>query len=91
MRVYLASYNFSTPANLKNGENLVVVRDRRIAVSYMIEALSLFDHYSFRVAQTTARAKGQKLHLLRPPRAPGEKPSWDDDFPHKIRDRELFS
>ena len=92
-RVYLGSYNFSTPADLKNGENLVVVRDRRIAVSYMIEALSLFDHYSYRVAQKTAAAKGQKLHLARPPRAPGEKPWWDDDYTvaHKIKDRELFS
>jgi phosphatidylserine/phosphatidylglycerophosphate/cardiolipin synthase-like enzyme len=92
-RVYLGSYNFSNPADLKNGENLVVVRDRRIAVSYMIEALSLFDHYSFRVAEKTAAAKGEKLHLLKPPRAPGEKPWWDDDFTvaHKIKDRLLFS
>lgn len=92
-RVYLGSYNFSTPADLKNGENLIVVRDRRIAVSYMIEALSLFDHYSFRVAHKTATAKGQKLHLAKPPRALGEKPWWDDDYTvaHKIKDRELFS
>ena len=92
-RVYLGSYNFSTPADRKNGENLVIIRDRRIAVSYMIEALSLFDHYSFRVAQKTAAAKGQKLHLARPPRTPGEKPWWDDDYTvaHKIKDRELFS
>ena len=92
-RVYLGSYNFSTPADLKNGENLVIVSDRRIAVSYMIEALSLFDHYSFRVAQKTAAAKGQKLHLSRPPRATGEKPWWDDDYTvaHKIKDRVLFS
>jgi hypothetical protein len=92
-RVYLGSYNFSTPADLKNGENLVIVRDRRIAVSYMIEALSLFDHYSFRVAQKTAATKGQKLHLSRPPRATGEKPWWDDDYTvaHKIKDRVLFS
>ena len=92
-RVYLGSYNFSTPADRKNGENLVIVKDRRIAVSYMIEALSLFDHYSFRVAQKTAAAKGQKLHLSRPPRAPGEKPWWDDDYTvaHKIKDRTLFS
>ena len=92
-RVYLGSYNFSTPADLKNGENLVIVRDRRIAVSYMIEALSLFDHHSFRVAQQAASAKGQKLHLARPPRAPGEKPWWDDDYTvaHKIKDRKLFS
>ena len=92
-RVYLGSYNFSTPADLKNGENLVIVRDRRIAVSYMIEALSIFDHYSFRVAQMNAAAKGEKLHLLRPPRGPGEKPWWDDDYTvgHKIKDRVLFS
>jgi hypothetical protein len=92
-RVYLGSYNFSTPADRKNGENLVVVRDRRIAVSYMIEALSLFDHYSFRVAMKTASAKGEKLHLSRPPRAAGEKPWWNDDYTvaHKIKDRVLFS
>jgi phospholipase D-like protein len=92
-RVYLGSYNFSTPADRKNGENLVVVRDRRIAVSYMIEALSIFDHYSFRVAQNAAHEKGQKLYLLKPPRAAGEKPWWDDDFTvaHKIKDRILFS
>jgi len=92
-RVYLGSYNFSTPADLKNGENLIVVRDRRIAVSYMIEALSLFDHYSFRVPHKTAVAKGQKLHLAKPPRALGEMPWWDDDYTvaHKIKDRELFS
>jgi hypothetical protein len=92
-RVYLGSYNFSTPADLKNGENLVIVRDRRIAVSYMIEALSLFDHYSFRVAEKIATAKGQKLYLSRPPRAVGEKPWWVDDYTvaHKIKDRVLFS
>jgi len=92
-RVYLGSYNFSTPADLKNGENLVIVRDRRIAVSYMIEALTLFDHYSFRVAEKTATAKGQKLFLAKPPRGPGDKPWWDDDYTvaHKIKDRLLFS
>jgi hypothetical protein len=65
---------------------------RRIAVSYMIEALSL-DHYSFRVAHETAGAKGQKLHLARPPRTSGDKSWWDDDYTvvHKIKDRELFS
>lgn len=59
----------------------------------MIEALSLFDHYSFRVAMKQASTKGEKLHLFRPPRAPGEKPWFDDDFtvPHRIKDREVFS
>ena len=90
-RVYLGSYNFSTPADLRNGENLVLVKDQRIAVSYMIEALSLFDHYSFRVAQQTAADAGTTLHLSKPPAA-GEKPWFDDDYTvaHKIKDRLLF-
>ena len=29
-RVYLGSYNFSDPADTKNGENLLLIRDRRI-------------------------------------------------------------
>jgi phosphatidylserine/phosphatidylglycerophosphate/cardiolipin synthase-like enzyme len=92
-RVYLGSYNFSTAADTKNGENLVLVRDRRVATSYMIEALTLFDHYHFRVAQTEARTAKRKLQLQLPPRAAGEKPWWDEDFTdsHKIRDRELFA
>ena len=39
-RVYMGSYNFSTPADIENGENLLLIRDRRIAVSYMVEALA---------------------------------------------------
>ena len=44
VRVYLGSYNFSSPADVNNGENLVLIRDRRIVVSYVIEALRIFDH-----------------------------------------------
>jgi phosphatidylserine/phosphatidylglycerophosphate/cardiolipin synthase-like enzyme len=92
-RVYLGSYNFSNPADQKNGENLVVVRDRRIAVSYTIEALRLFDHYHFRVVQQQAKKARKKLQLAKPPREAGEKPWWDEDYrdPRKIRDRELFA
>ena len=50
-RVYLGSYNFSEPADMNNGENLLLIRDRRIAVAYVVEALRIFDHYHFRVAQ----------------------------------------
>jgi phosphatidylserine/phosphatidylglycerophosphate/cardiolipin synthase-like enzyme len=92
-RVYLGSYNFSTTADTKNGENLVLIRDRRIAVSYAVEALSLFDHYLFRVLQADAKSKKRpKLQLQLPPKA-GEKAWWVEDWedPRKIRDRELFS
>ena len=91
-RVYLGSYNFSKPADRQNGENLLLIKDRRIAVSYMIEALSIFDHYSFRVAVKKAQKKGVKLHLARPP-GPGEKAWFEDNFTvgYKIKDRLLFS
>jgi phosphatidylserine/phosphatidylglycerophosphate/cardiolipin synthase-like enzyme len=90
-RVWLGSYNFSNPADTKNGENLFLFRDRRIATAYAVEALRIFDHYHFRVLQKE-KPKSQ-LHLQSPPRAAGEKPWWDADYrlKQKIRDRELFS
>lgn len=92
-RVWLGSYNFSNPADRKNGENLLLIRDRRVATAYMVEALRIFDHYHFRVIQEDAKRARKKLGLARPPRAAGDKPwwasSWDD--PRKARDRELFA
>jgi hypothetical protein len=92
-RVYFGSYNFSTPADRQNGENLLIVRDRRIAVSYVVEALRIFDHYHFRVAQQEAKDAGRKLLLKRAPRIAGETAWFAEDYqvPVKIRDRELFA
>jgi phosphatidylserine/phosphatidylglycerophosphate/cardiolipin synthase-like enzyme len=92
-RVYLGSYNFSSPADLKNGENLLLIRDRRIAVSYAVEALRIFDHYHFRVVQQESKKARKQLQLARPPRQPGEEPWWTEDYTaaRKIRDRELFA
>jgi hypothetical protein len=92
-RVYLGSYNFSVPADRKNGENLLVIRDRRIAVSYAVEALRIFDHYHFRVTQQEAKKARKRLALAKPPRRPSETPWFLGDYtdPRKIRDRELFS
>jgi phosphatidylserine/phosphatidylglycerophosphate/cardiolipin synthase-like enzyme len=92
-RVYMGSYNFSSTADAKNGENLLLIRDRRIAVSYVVEALRIFDHYHFRVAQQEARKARKKLQLARPPRKPGDKPWWSKDYTNarRIRDRELFA
>jgi phosphatidylserine/phosphatidylglycerophosphate/cardiolipin synthase-like enzyme len=92
-RVYLGSYNFSIPADTKNGENLLLIRDRRIATSYAIEALRIFDHYHFRVTQKEAKKARKKLELKKPPRKAGEKAWWVEDYTNaqKIRDRELFA
>jgi phosphatidylserine/phosphatidylglycerophosphate/cardiolipin synthase-like enzyme len=90
-KVYTGSHNFSSSADTKNGENLFLFQDRRIAVSYMIEAVVMFDHYEFRDA--IAKSPTQRLFLKKPPTQQGDKPWWDEDYtdPAKARDRELFS
>jgi hypothetical protein len=92
-RVYLGSYNFSSPADIQNGENLLLIRDRRIAVSYVVEALRIFDHYHFRVTQQEAKEAKRELVLAKPPRKAGEEPWWAEDYTiaRKIRDRVLFA
>ncbi|KAF0813548.1 hypothetical protein IGB42_01899 [Andreprevotia sp. IGB-42] len=92
-RVYLGSYNFSGPADRSNGENLLLIRDRRVAVAYMIEALRLFDHYHFRLAQTEASTAQKAFNLKKPPRTPDEQTWWAAHYTDavKIRDRLLFA
>jgi hypothetical protein len=91
-RVYTGSYNFSNPADNQNGENLLLIKDRRIAVSYMIQALSLFDHYHFRVKQSEADASKEPVQLKLPPNQ-GEKPWWNKYYTNerKVLERTLFA
>lgn len=92
-RVYTGSYNFSTAADTKNGENLFLIRDQRSATSYMIEALAMFDHYQFRNIEATVKDAGQPIELQKPPaKGSDEKPWWDKYWtdPQKQHDRELF-
>ena len=90
-RVYMGSYNFSVAADSSNGENLLCIKDRRVATSYVVEAVRLFDHYHFRVAQLEAKDKQKKLQLAKPPRN-GEDPWWLQDYTdvRRIVDRRLF-
>jgi phosphatidylserine/phosphatidylglycerophosphate/cardiolipin synthase-like enzyme len=92
-RVYVGSYNFSVAADISNGESLLCIRNRRIAVSYMIEALRIFDHYHFRLNQADAKTARKSLYLAKPPRKAGEKAWWAEHYTNtvKIRDRELFA
>jgi phosphatidylserine/phosphatidylglycerophosphate/cardiolipin synthase-like enzyme len=92
-RVYMGSFNFSSAADTSNGENLALFRDRRIAISYMIEAVRIFDHYEFRVAQLDAKKAKKKLQLAKPPRNAAEEPWWAEDYrePRKIKDREILA
>jgi phosphatidylserine/phosphatidylglycerophosphate/cardiolipin synthase-like enzyme len=91
-RVYMGSYNFSGVADERNGENLLCIRDRKVATSYMIEAVRIFDHYEFRLARSKA-TKNKPLELKFPPKSNKEKPWWDKYYADKRykRDRELFA
>jgi phosphatidylserine/phosphatidylglycerophosphate/cardiolipin synthase-like enzyme len=91
-RVYVGSYNFSEPADGDNGENLLLIKDRTVATSFMIEALRLYDAYLFR--NVNEKGKGKKiLELALPPRTEGQKPWWQKywDDPLRKRDRTLFA
>jgi len=92
-RVYLGSYNFSEPADTENGENLLLIKDPKIATSYTIEALRIFDHYHFRVVRKAAKDADEPLVLAKPPRSSDEEPWWQPYYtePAKKRDREIFA
>jgi hypothetical protein len=95
-RVYLGSYNFSEAADQKNGENLVMIKDRTVATSYMIEAVKLYDHYRFRTVQEDTKKSGKNLKVIElrpPPKKTNEKAWWEShwDDPVRKRERELFS
>lgn len=91
-RVYTGSYNFSDVADRKNGENLIVIRDQRIATAYMVEALRIFDSYQFRLSAKKG-PKGRKELAVPPPAGAADKPWWDKFYtvPVRIRDRQLFA
>jgi phosphatidylserine/phosphatidylglycerophosphate/cardiolipin synthase-like enzyme len=90
-RVYTGSYNFSIAADTKNAENLFVIKDQRVATSYMVEAVAMFDHYAFRDSENNA-SDAKPLELQEPPTDASIKPWWDKYWsdPDKERDRELF-
>lgn len=90
-RVYTGSYNFPNAADTKNGEKLFVIKDQRVATSYMVEVISMFDHYAFRDSESKASDE-KPLELQKPPTDRSIRPWWDKYWsdPQKERDRELF-
>lgn len=89
--VYTGSSNLAQGGEQSNGDNLICIEDRKIAIAYAIEALRLFDHFHFRVKAQEGDAP-QSLRLAKPP-APGAKP-WFAPYYRtghvKERDRTLF-
>jgi hypothetical protein len=89
--VYTGSSNMAGGGERDNGDNLICIEDRKVAIAYAVEALRLFDHFHFRV-KAQGPGAAQTLRLAKPP-APGEK-SWFARYYRighvKERDRKLF-
>jgi phosphatidylserine/phosphatidylglycerophosphate/cardiolipin synthase-like enzyme len=90
--VYTGSSNMAHGGEKDNGDHLICIKDRKVAIAYAVEALRLFDHFHFRV-----KAKDpdfpQTLRLQKPP-THGEKPWFAAYYRNghvKERDRLLFS
>jgi phosphatidylserine/phosphatidylglycerophosphate/cardiolipin synthase-like enzyme len=80
-RVYTGSSNLSPSGETKNGDNMIVINDQRVATSYAIDALRLFDHLHFRARMSQAsKLKAQDaqkaLTLQKPIAISGAKESW---------------
>lgn len=91
--VFTGSSNMAEGGEKANGDNLIRIEDRKIAIAYAIEALRLFDHFHFRVKMQEGDAAKTLITLAKPP-ALGKKP-WFAPYYRvghiKERDRTLFA
>jgi phosphatidylserine/phosphatidylglycerophosphate/cardiolipin synthase-like enzyme len=95
-KVFTGSSNLSVSGEEKNGDNLVMIEDQRVATSYAIEALRIFDHLHFRSNMSQATEGGNQDSLtLQKPTALSGKPAWFEKFYVKgsqaEQDRLLFA
>lgn len=103
--VFTGSSNLADGGEQANGDNLIGIYDRSIAVMYGVEAIRLIDHFGFRAAlrnakppkagakpATTKAALKSKPLQLQSPGDPG--PRWWEDYYEKgtakFNERALF-
>ncbi len=94
-KVFTGSSNLAPSGEKNNGDHLIMIEDRKIAIGYAIEALRVFDHLHFRSRMRASR-RGKKDKLeLREPKAIDGKDAWFEEYyvsgSQRERDRELFS
>jgi phosphatidylserine/phosphatidylglycerophosphate/cardiolipin synthase-like enzyme len=104
-KVFTGSSNLAPSGEQGNGDHLILIEDRKIAVAYAIEALRVFDHLHFRDRMKEAaeqkkppagqpKKKGDPLTLRKPTAISGE-PAWFEEYyvadSQKERDRILFA
>jgi phosphatidylserine/phosphatidylglycerophosphate/cardiolipin synthase-like enzyme len=91
-RVFTGSSNLAIGGEKTNGDNLICIEDRKLAIAYAIEALRMFDHFHFRVSMMEGDKEGELVRLAKPPK-PGRKPWFSSYYQKghiKERDRKLF-
>jgi hypothetical protein len=92
-KVFTGSSNLSPSGEANNGDNLVLIEDPKVATSYAIEALRIFDHLHFR----SNMQKAGKVMTLDKPTALSGQPAWFEKRGYYVagsqaaRDRLLFS
>jgi hypothetical protein len=95
-KVFTGSSNLSESGEKKNGDNLVMIEDAKVATSYAIEALRVFDHLHFRSRMQDAKDHGNADALvLEKPTVISGKPAWFEKFyaagSQAESDRKLFA
>ena len=106
-KVFTGSSNLSPSGEKNNGDHLIMIEDRKVAIAYAIEALRVFDHLHFRLRMQDAKrgktngtkkkaeTKTPEALKLAKPTAISGKPAWFERFyvpgSQKERDRKLFS
>ena len=102
-KVFMGSCNLAPAGEKNNGDHLILIEDRKVAASYAIEGVRVFDHLHFRDVLRDAQekkkagetAKATKALTLRKPRAVTGEAAWFERF-YKAgsqleKDRLLFS
>ena len=102
-KVFSGSSNLSPSGERNNGDHLIMIEDQRIATSYAIEALRMFDHLHFRTVMQSATKKKTKKLKEKPPPLTLQKPkaishkseNWFEPYykigSQKEKDRLLFA
>jgi hypothetical protein len=91
--VFTGSSNLAEGGEQANGDSLIMIEDRVFATVYAIEALKIFDHYSFR-DKMKAATQAAPLNLWYPGKPGASDPWWApayDEKDIKFRDRCLFA
>jgi phosphatidylserine/phosphatidylglycerophosphate/cardiolipin synthase-like enzyme len=91
--VFTGSSNLAEGGEKANGDSLIMIADEVLATVYAIEALKIFDHYSFRDKMKAATA-ADPLTLWYPGKPGAPQPWWTPAYDQtniKFRDRCLFA